>query len=395
MAFSQLQTLCWLAGLAILSACKKDSDPGPALPVISIAGKSVPEGGPGNTVFVKVTLSAAASGVVQVQYSTVDVTAKAGQDYTGQTDFDLVFAAGETEKNITIQIAGDEVIEADEAFQVLLLDPVGATLGDYRATITLLNDDVDNSLVIPASGYSTPEAYPGKTLVWSDEFNGTSLDQTAWTHETGAGGWGNNELQYYRPDNTYLTAGNLIIEARKENFNGASYTSSRLITKGKKEFTFGRIDIRAAVPEGQGIWPALWMLGANINSVSWPACGEIDIMELIGSEPNRVHGTAHYGANFNQHQSKGNSKTLPGTAKYGDEFHVYSVIWEQDQIRWLIDDVQFFEIKAADVAPAAYPFNQPFFFIFNVAVGGNWPGNPNNNTIFPQRMIVDYVRVFQ
>jgi beta-glucanase (GH16 family) len=332
---------------------------------------------------------------VLVNYATIDSTAKAGSDYVGKPDGELIFLAGETEKNIVIQLKGDAVLEPDEHFIVLLLNPVNANLARDRATISIRNDDADNPFHIPTTGYSTPETYAGKTLVWRDEFNGTSLDLNAWTFETGAGGWGNNELQYYRPENTVFSAGNLIIEAKKENFGGAAYTSSRLITKGKKEFKFGRIDIRAALPEGQGIWPALWMLGGNISTIQWPACGEIDIMELIGSQPNRVHGTIHYGANTSQHQYIGNSTALAGTAKFSDEFHVFSIIWEQDKISWLLDDVQFYQITNSTVSPAAYPFNNDFFFIFNVAVGGQWPGDPDGSTNFPQRMIVDYVRVFQ
>ncbi|MCC6459333.1 MAG: family 16 glycosylhydrolase [Saprospiraceae bacterium] len=307
----------------------------------------------------------------------------------------MVFSAGETAKTIVVPISADDVKEPDETFQVLLLNPVNATLARDRATGTLQNDDADNPFNIPATGYSTPETYAGKTLVWRDEFENNTLDPAAWTFETGAGGWGNNELQYYRPENTFFAEGKLIIEARKENFSSAAYTSSRLITKGKKEFKFGRIDIRAALPEGQGIWPALWMLGGNISTAGWPACGEIDIMELVGHQPNRVHGTVHYGPSSGQHQQKGSNTALSGTAKFSDAFHVFSIVWAQDKIQWLVDDVQFYEVTAASIAPATYPFNQDFFFIFNVAVGGNWPGSPDGSTNFPQRMIVDYVRVFQ
>ena len=385
-----------LSSLCVLAACKKDPDPAqPALPRLSIADVSVLEGNVTGSVSLKVTLSAASNNNVLVNYATLDSTAKAGSDFIGKTDGELLFLSGETEKNILVQLNGDGVLEADEKFIVLLLNPVNATLARDRAGVTIRNDDADNPFNIPATGYSTPETYAGKTLVWQDEFNGTALNMNGWTFETGAGGWGNNELQYYRPENTFFSAGNLIIEARKENFGGAAYTSSRLITKGKKEFKFGRIDIRAALPEGQGIWPALWMLGGNISTVNWPACGEIDIMELIGSEPNRVHGTAHYGSTTNQHQYIGDSKVLSGTAKFSDEFHVFSLVWEQDKITWLLDDVQFFQITPTTISPSPYPFNQNFFFIFNVAVGGQWPGNPDATTVFPQRMIVDYVRVFQ
>jgi beta-glucanase (GH16 family) len=396
MAFLKNTTALMLLGLCLVAACKKDPEPAqPTLPTISIADVSELEGNGLGTISFKVSLSAASQNNVLVSYATLDGTAKSGSDFTGKADGELIFNAGETEKTIAVPLLGDEVKEPDETFQVLLLNPVGATLARDKATATIRNDDADNPFNIPSKGYTTPETYAGKTLVWRDEFDGTALNLNDWTFEMGAGGWGNNELQYYRPENTLFAEGKLIIEARKENFGGAAYTSSRLITKGKKEFKFGRIDIRAALPEGQGLWPALWMLGGNISTTAWPACGEIDIMELIGSQPNRVHGTVHFGANTSQHQYIGNSKALAGTAKFKDEFHVFSIVWEQDKIVWLLDDVQFHQITPATVSPAAYPFNQPFFFIFNVAVGGQWPGSPDATTNFPQRMIVDYVRVFQ
>lgn len=382
--------------LVLLVSCGKDPDPvQPSLPALTIQDLSAAEGNAAGSIVIQVTLSAAAQGNVLVNYATLDGTAKSGTDYVSKPDGELLFQAGETVKTISIQVLGDEVKEPDETFNVQLINPVGATLARDKATVTIKNDDSDNPFNIPKTGYTTPETYAGKTLVWRDEFTANTLDITAWTHNTGAGGWGNSELQHYRPENTFFADGHLVIEARQENFGGSAYTSSRLVTQGKKEFKYGRIDIRAALPEGQGIWPALWMLGSNISSVNWPACGEIDIMELIGSQPNRIHGTIHYGANTSQHQYKGDSKALSGTAKFSDEFHVFSLVWEQDKIVWLLDDVPYFQATPATTAPAAYPFNQPFFFVFNVAVGGVWPGSPDGTTNFPQRMIVDYVRVFQ
>ena len=137
------------------------------------------------------------------------------------------------------------------------------------------------------------------------------------------------------------------------------------------------------------------MLGANIDGVGWPACGEIDIMELIGHEPSTVHGTAHFGPNFAERQFIGNSTSLAGGAKFSDEFNVFSIVWEGDKIKWLLNDQEYFEFTDASTGGVAYPFNNNFFFIFNVAVGGDWPGNPDATTVFPQRMIVDYIRVFQ
>ena len=152
------------------------------------------------------------------------------------------------------------------------------------------------------------------------------------------------------------------------------------------------MDIRAKLPRGQGIWPALWMLGSNITSIGWPACGEIDIMELLGHEPYKVHAALHYGTSG--HGSKTNSLSLSGGRTFGDEFHVFSLVWKEDSLQILVDDQPELEVSKADIGEE-YPFNAPFFFIMNVAVGGNWPGSPDASTPFPQRMIVDYIRVFQ
>jgi hypothetical protein len=382
-----------------LFACNKktEEDPAPVTPSLSITDASAAEAVPGGKISFTVSLSAAAAGNVVVNYATVDGTAVAGADYKAKTDGNLIFKAGETQKTIDIELVNDDGKESAEQFEILLLNPIGATISKNRGKATITDDDTENPLTIPTTGYSTPLTYPGKTLVWADEFDGTSLNSAWWTPEIGNGqsGWGNNELQFYRAENTSLQSGNLIIEARKENFSGSEYTSSRLITKGKKEFKYGRIDMRAALPKGQGIWPALWMLGSNISQVNWPACGEIDIMELVGNLPNRVYGTVHFGASLGEHQERSASKALTGAATFNDEYHVFSLVWEKDLIKWYIDDVQYHQVTPADLGTAPYPFNQEFFFIFNLAVGGNWPGSPDASTVFPQRLIVDYVRVFQ
>ena len=248
---------------------------------------------------------------------------------------------------------------------------------------------------IPTSGSTSPESYKGMNLVWQDEFNGEVLNLEDWSFETGTGsnGWGNNELQYYRKENTSVEDGYLIITAKEENFGGKNYTSSRIKSQGKQEFMYGRIDIRAALPKGQGIWPALWMLGSNFPTVGWPACGEIDIMEMIGGsgKDNTVHGTIHWD-HAGQYASYGDSYTLNNDI-FADKFHVFSIVWDATSIRWFVDDVEF---NVVDITPAELSeFHQEFFLIFNVAVGGNWPGSPDANTSFPQKMIVDYIRVFQ
>lgn len=253
-------------------------------------------------------------------------------------------------------------------------------------------------LPVPISlGYTTPMTYAGYNLVWNDEFNGTSLNLDHWVHEIGDGcpnicGWGNNELQFYRAQNATVSGGALTIEARRETVQNRNFTSARIKTQGKKSFKYGRIDIRALLPVGQGIWPATWMLGNDITTVGWPRCGEIDIMEMIGGSgrENEVHGTVHW--DNNGHKYVGGKYTLP-SGIFADQYHVFSIIWDETRIRWFVNDIRFYEI---DITPGHMTeFHQEFFFIFNVAVGGNWPGSPNAATVFPQQMKVDYVRVFQ
>lgn len=234
-------------------------------------------------------------------------------------------------------------------------------------------------------------------LLWSDEFDGTSVNLNNWTFETGDNGWGNNELQNYtNGDNAHISNGKLIITAKKLNDNKAvgSYTSTRMITWGKKEFTYGRIEVRAKLPSGKGIWPAIWMLGANLNTVSWPACGEIDIMEYVGYQPNVIHATVHTAAGSGSN-GDGSSKTLETAEK---EFHVYGLIWDRSSLTFYIDTPDnVTHVYAPSVKNASnWPFDKPQFFILNVAVGGNWGGAQGiDNTIFPQVMEIDYVRVFK
>jgi beta-glucanase (GH16 family) len=241
-------------------------------------------------------------------------------------------------------------------------------------------------------------------LVWSDEFNYTGLpDSTKWTHEVGGGGWGNNELQYYtnkRLENSRVEDGKLIIEARKEAYQGNQYTSARLITyPNGHSWKYGKFEARMKLPYGQGIWPAFWMLGRNFfEGTSWPGCGEIDIMEMVGGDGTTgqgdddiVHGTVHWSDNGN-HADYGGSKQL-AEGIFNDDFHVFSITWDSKEIRWFLDGQQYHII---DITPSDLnEFQKEFFIILNLAVGGNWPGNPNSSTVFPQQLVVDYVRVYQ
>ena len=239
-----------------------------------------------------------------------------------------------------------------------------------------------------------PPSPPGWRLVWRDEFDGPGLDTTNWAPEIGGDGWGNAELEFYtdRHENAHVEAGQLIIEARREEFGGRHYTSARLKTRGgaRRAWRYGRIEARIRIPRGQGLWPAFWLLGDNCARVGWPGCGEIDIMENIGREPRTVHGTVH-GPGYAGAHGVSSAHMLADRA-FADDWHVFAVEWEPDAIRWYVDDSLYKTVTPRDL-PGQWVFDHPFFIILNVAVGGDWPGSPDATSVFPQTMLVDYVRV--
>jgi len=246
-----------------------------------------------------------------------------------------------------------------------------------------------------------PVAPPaGWELVWSDEFSGQSLDSSKWEIEINADGGGNRELQYYVTNSVRVQEGFLHIDARREHYTGRQgtreYTSARLRTRRKGDWCYGRIEVRARLPKGRGLWPAIWMLPTDQKYGGWPRSGEIDIMELLGHEPNQVHGTLHYSDRNGRHQERGTNFVLVA-GSFAQDFHVFRLDWESGIMRWYVDD-QLYQTQTnwtrrSGEFPA--PFDQRFHLLLNVAVGGNWPGNPDPSTSFPQTMTVDYVRVYR
>jgi beta-glucanase (GH16 family) len=240
------------------------------------------------------------------------------------------------------------------------------------------------------------------TLVWQDEFDGTSLDGTKWSVMYGDGcdlgicGWGNGELQWYQDRNLVVDGGVLTITARAEAAGGKNYTSARLRTAGKGDWKYARVEARARLPQGQGLWPAIWMLPTDDTYGGWAASGEIDIMELLGHEPATVHGTIHYGGEWPNNQSTGRSYSL-SSGTFVDDFHTFALEWEAGVIRWFVDGELYQTITEWSTAGFQFPapFDQRFHLLLNVAVGGAWPGEPDATTDFPQQMVVDWVRVYQ
>ncbi|TDT70460.1 glycosyl hydrolase family 16 [Hypnocyclicus thermotrophus] len=230
-----------------------------------------------------------------------------------------------------------------------------------------------------------------KEVVWEENFNGDKIDENIWTFEVGNGnnGWGNAELEYYTKENSELRDGKLIITAKKENKNGYQYTSSRLKTQGKFSFTYGTVEVKAKLPKGKGIWPAIWMLGENISTKGWPDCGEIDIMELLGDNPSKIYGTIH-GPGYSGANGKSSNYTL-SSGDFSDDFHIFKVEWDITSIKWYVDNEMYHEEKRSNISN--WVFDDDFFIILNVAVGGNWPESPDINTTFPQIMEIDYIKV--
>jgi len=384
---------------AVLSCKKKGPDaPEAVIPAIKVADASQVRSSTEGVMHVQFTLNKTTTVAVSVDYQLKDGTALAGKDYIAASGT-VTIPANKTMADASITIKADpaNTRQPNLTFTVQLSNPKNCTIGAATATATIITEN-GTSLKTDSSGYSTPLTYPGYSLAWSDEFSGDKVNENDWNFESGNGdnGWGNHELEYYTnsPKNVFVSNGNLIIEARKESMSGLNYTSARMTTQNKKDFTFGRIDIRAKLPVGKGLWPALWMLGSNISTVSWPACGETDIMELVGTDPNTVHSTVHWGSSGATHASKGNAFTST-SGDFSQKFHVFSLVWVKDSMKFLVDDQLFLTTTKTDVGSANYPFNNPQFFIFNVAVGGDWPGPPDAGTAFPERMFVDYVRVFQ
>ena len=242
----------------------------------------------------------------------------------------------------------------------------------------------------------------GWNIVWQDEFDNDSLDLTKWSREIGGHGWGNNELQFYTDSdsNSYVENGNLILEAQvvPQGIGSSKelryYSSARLRTYGKGDWKYGRIEVKAKVASGQGIWPAIWMLPTDWLFGGWPSSGEIDIMEHVGYDLGVVHGSVHTEA-YN-HKINTQRSSARKIANVDTEFHVYSIIWDKDKISFFIDDVQYFLFENDQQGNyKTWPFDQRFHLLINIAVGGDWPGNPDNSTNFPRKMLVDYVRVYE
>ncbi len=267
---------------------------------------------------------------------------------------------------------------------LLLLVLVLSLLGS-SASCSSIQVKVDTTPIVAPAGWN---------LTWHDEFDGKVIDASNWTYDIGGGGWGNGEAEYYtsRTENVRLENGLLVIESHQEKFEGSYYTSARIKTQGLQSFQYGRIEARLKVPAGKGLWPAFWMLGSNISQKGWPDCGEIDIMEYVGKEPDLIMGTLH-GPGYSG--ALGLTKWNRQEYNIADDFHTYAIEWDKNQISWFYDEVKYHTLTRSDVGTDRWVFDQPFFIILNLAVGGQLAGMIGLDTVFPAQYLVDYVRVYQ
>lgn len=374
-----------------LIACSGDEPAGTS--TFRLGTELITEGSETSERSVKIIRQGNLNSALSLNYEIIHVDTQESVDLVATSGI-LEFLKGSEEALIPVVVTGDKYSEITEIFKVVLTT---ATISN-EFQVSIVDDDEPSSVLSDETGFFSPVAYPSMKFVWSDEFDGQSLNLQSWTYDLGNGcpnlcGWGNNELQLYGEQSSVINVANGNLTIRAIDDNGV-YRSARIKTKGKVEITYGRVDIRAKLPKGKGLWPAIWMLGANIDSNPWPGCGEIDIMELIGSEPSKVHGTVHYQDNATKgYRTSTGSTTLIGGETFSDTFHVFSAIWDRSKIDWYVDDKLFGSFNYPSASGNI--FRLPYYFLMNVAVGGRWPGSPDNNTVFPQEMVVDYIRVFQ
>ena len=376
---------------SLVCSCNKEDD-SHGDPSVTMKPRNDFEGTGANRILdVDFTLSHKTDLPVTVTFHTLDSTARAGSDFTGIDEATLVFEPGEQLKTVNVELLSDSLIEFNEYFKLSISHIENAAPDNQELTILIMNDDAGN--LTPASdGYLSPESYPGMRLAFADEFNDTLLNFRTWNFETGEGKWGAGQLQEYtwNLENVSLKNGRLHITALDES---GHYTSGRINTVNKRSLQYGLVDIRAKLPSGKGIWPALFLLGAEYSPTNWPACGEIDVAELNGNLPSTVIGRAYYFSSGAK--NKEGFYNLPlYTDSFSDQFHIFSVLWQPDEITWYVDYKPYVILNRSDIG-TGWPFNSAFFFYLDLAVGGSLVGDPDDTTGFPKTLEVDYIRAFQ
>ncbi|MEO1807509.1 MAG: family 16 glycosylhydrolase [Bacteroidota bacterium] len=378
-----LLTYCIATCLIVLAGCEQE--PISMDPILALTSAQAIESD--RDIRFALTLSEAIDQDLTINFSVSELTAGEGTDFESPAAPQVVIPAGATTGEIIIPLINDVEVEIEESFLLEITNDGNLMMVNNPVQGSITSDDM---LTIDSEGFAAPTSYDLFTLVWEEEFE-RSLDPAIWNYETGTGRGGNpdNELQDYRSQNAYVQDGYLVIDLRQEP-NG-SYSSARIHTEGKREFQFGRIDIRAKLPQGEGIRSQLSMLGENFASASLPRSGGIDLVDLNGAVTDVAESGAEW---FQDGEARAIQDTFnTRTTTFAEEFHVYSIYWEPTQITWYIDDVKY---NLLTTTPEEMDeFRQEFFFVLGAAIGGDVVGAPKDETSFPQRLIVDYIRVYQ
>lgn len=393
---------CSLNGVGNSYLSKVVGNSNSGLPVVQISDTTVNRANTATTCRFLVDLSAAASDTVTVNYSTSDGTATSGKDYTSQSGT-LTFQPGKQELSVDIPIlplTSSNQQGTTQDFYIQLSNPSNCTVGVKKTTVTIINAGTNSPA--DTSGFESPTSYPGYKLVWSDEFNESSLNTNKWTATTGSQG---GDQSTYLPANVSVANGKLVMQAKHETYGSYNYTSSRVTTQDKFSFKYGRVDIRAKVPVGMGMWPALWMFSDNRPIINYAqktgvTVGEIDIAEILGKSPSRLYGTLHWSTSSSTYANLQGRYDL-SSGNFGDAYHVFSLIWDATNIQLLCDGNVYITIphsSKTNYKNGIDPFNaNSFYFIFTLGIGDgtNWAGAPDGTDTWPQKMSVDYIRVFQ
>lgn len=359
-------------------------------PTVKILPRNDTEGSNKNKILnVKFSLSPPSKLPVTVTFSTVDSTAKAGKDFIPITDGKIVFNPGETIKSADVELISDTITEYTEQFKLQITKVENALGTGQSLTITISDDDFPK-ITLASDGYISSRSIPGLNLIFDDEFNDTSLNIYSWNYNLGATQW-RQQLQSYTfsDQNIFLSQGKLNLTAR---INGHDYSSAGINTLNLFRIKYGLIQVRAKMPEGTGLWPSIWLLGTTFDGSNWPLCGEIDIATLRGQAPGQILGSVIYF--LASSQSRERNYTLPNFQDtFSKQFHVFSILWQEDQIDWYVDNHKYMGLNQAEIGNG-WPFNQSFWFNISLAVGGSLVGPPDMTTRFPQTMQIDYVRYY-
>lgn len=368
-------------------SCSKDDEMG--TPTVKLLPRNDKEGSNQNKILdVRVRLNHPTNLPVTVSYSTVDSTARSYKDFI-PVDSTLVFNPGETEQTINIQLISDKVTEFTEGFG-LRISRVENALGAFQyLPITIYDDDFNN--VIPATdGFISKDTIEGMQLMFADEFSGTYVNPYIWAYNSPDGTWADQIQQYtYSDDNLKVENGLLKITALQK---GSDYTSAGINTMSTISFKYGLLQVRAKMPKGTGLWPSIWMLGKAYSKWGWPNCGEIDIATLNGRQPSQMLGSVDYYLGGDV-LKEGHYDLYGVDDSFADEFHVFSILWQPGQINWYVDNHPYMKFDKATLGET-WPFDEPFWMVISLAVGGTRVGSPDAGTQFPQTMEVDYIRYY-